>query len=232
VSWILKNDDYHRLLFNDSFTGFTSGRVNSAEWYLGVDYLGGTTERQIKGWVPATATIEYNGTTEAVRVTLTGPYGDEESNTSITPGTVDRAGDEVPGHGASLSINSTTITKLQTATVQLENISRLQRGPDPRPLDAVQGNVSESIDMAAIYEGPSQYELALGTPGATSTQDSVDEVSGSVSFDIGGSTVADYTFAGVAPDTYDWQDLANNDADLNESITFNARGVTASDPTV
>jgi len=232
VSFILKNDDYHRLLFNDSFTGFTSGRVNSAEWYLGVDYLGGTTERQIKGWVPATATIEYNGTTEAVRVTLTGPYGDEESNTSITPGTVDRAGDEVPGHGASLSINSTTITKLQTATVQLENISRLQRGPDPRPLDAVQGNVSESIDMAAIYEGPSQYELALGTPGATSTQDSVDEVSGSVSFDIGGSTVADYTFAGVAPDTYDWQDLANNDADLNESITFNARGVTASDPTV
>ena len=232
VSFILKNDDYHRLLFNDSFTGFTSGRVNSAEWYLGVDYLGGTTERQIKGWVPATATIEYNGTTEAVRVTLTGPYGDEESNTSITPGTVDRAGDEVPGHGASLSINSTTITKLQTATVQLENISRLQRGPDPRPLDAVQGNVSESIDMAAIYEGPSQYELALGTPGATSTQDSVDEVSGSISFDIGGSTVADYTFAGVAPDTYDWQDLANNDADLNESITFNARGVTASDPTV
>jgi hypothetical protein len=215
VSWILKNDDFHRFTFNDSFTTFTSGTVNSAEWYLGVDYIGGTTERQVKGWVPASVSIEYSGTTEAVRVTVSGPYGDE-----------------VPGHGADLQIDGTSVAKLQTATIQFENISRLQRGPDPRPLEAVQGNVTETVDMTAIYDGPSRYELALGGTGVTSTQDSMSAVPATVSFDIGGTTVADYTFERVKPDTYDWQDLVNADADLNESITFNARGVTASDPTV
>jgi hypothetical protein len=231
VSWILKNDDFHRFTFNDSFTTFTSGTVNSAEWYLGVDYIGGTTERQIKGWVPASVSIEYSGSTEAARVTVSGPYGDEATNTSITPGTIDRSGDEVPGHGADLQIDGTSVAKLQTATIQFENISRLQRGPDPRPLEAVQGNVTETVDMEAIYDGPSRYKLALGGTAATSTQDQMSAVPATVSFDVGGTTIADYSFTAVKPDTYDWQDLVNADADLNESITFNARGVTASDPT-
>jgi hypothetical protein len=231
VSFILKNDEFHRLLFNDGFTGFTSGVANSAEWYLGVDYLGGTTERQIKGWAPATAEIAYNGTTEAVRVTITGPYGDEETDESITPGTVQRAGDEVPGHAATLSIDGTDVTKLQNATVAFSQIARLQRGADPRPLDAVAGNVQEDVSMAAIYSGPERYELALGSAGATATEDTVDAVPATLSFDVGGSTVAEYSFATTKPDTYDWTDLADNDADLQEDIAFLATGLTASDPT-
>jgi len=231
ISWILKNDDYHRLIFNDGFTSFTSGLVNSAEWYLGVDYIGGTTERQIKGWAPATAEAVYNGTTEAVRVTVTGPYGDEEQNTDITPGTVQRAGDEVPGHGATLSINSTDITKLQTATVSFEQISRLQRGPEPKPTNAVAGNVQQSVDMAAVYEGPERYKLALGGPTANTVESQVDAVPATLSFNVGGTTVADYQFGTTKPDTYNWTDLANNDADLNEEITFLATDVTGSDPT-
>jgi hypothetical protein len=231
VSWILKNDEFHRLLFNDGFTGFTSGLANSAEWYLGVDYLGGTTERQIKGWTPATAEIAYNGTTEAVRVTITGPYGDEETDESISPGTVQRAGDEVPGHAATLSIDGTDVTKLQNATVAFSQISRLQRGADPRPLDAVAGNVQEDVSMAAIYSGPERYELALGSAGATATEDTVDAVPATLSFDVDGSTVAEYSFATTKPDTYDWSDLASNDADLQEDIAFLATGLTASDPT-
>lgn len=232
ISFVLKNDDFHRLVFNDAFTGFTSGTVNSAEWYLGVDYLSGTTERQIKGWVPATCTIVYNGSTELVRVTLTGPYGDEVENTSVTPGTIEDTGDEVPGHGAQLDINATTVTKLQSATLTFEGISRLQRGTGVKPVEAVAGNVQSSIDMQAIYTGPDRYELALGGPTASSLQSSVDEVSGTVTFSAAGATVADYSFSSVAPDTYDWVDLVNNDADLNESINFRATSVTASDPTV
>jgi len=235
VSFILKNDEFHRLLFNDGFTGFTSGLANSAEWYLGVDYYGSggqaTTERQIKGWTPATAEITYNGTTEAVRVTITGPYGDEEQNTSISSGTVQRAGDEVPGHGASLSIDGTDVTKLQNATVAFSQISRLQRGADPRPLDAVAGNVQEDVSMAALYSGPERYELALGSAGATATEDTVDSVPATLSFDVGGSTVAEYSFATTKPDTYGWNALADNDADLEEDISFLATGITASDPT-
>jgi len=231
VQFILKNDEFHRLVFNDGFTGFTSGLVNSAEWYLGVDYIGGTTERQIKGWAPATCRIEYSGTTETVRVTLVGPYGDEEKNTSITPGTIADTGDEVPGHGASFDIDGTTVSKLQSATFAFENISRLQRGTSQKPIEAVAGNVTESINMQTIYDGPTQYERALGGAGATSVESAVDEVPASVSFDVGGSTVADYSFSKVAPNTYGWTDLVNNDANLNEPIEINATGVTASDPT-
>jgi hypothetical protein len=232
VSFILKNDDFHRLIFNDGFTGFTSGLANSAEWYLGVDYNGGTTERQIKGWAPASANIEYSGSTETVRVTLSGAYGDEEQNTSLTPGSVQSAGDEVPGFGTTLSIAGSDVgERLQSATLSFENIARLQTGASQKPIEAVQGNVQTSIDMSAIYTGPELYERALGSSGATTVQEDVDNVSGTVTFDAAGTTIADYSLSTVAPETYDWQDLINNEADLNESINFRGAGVTGSDPT-
>lgn len=233
VSFILKNDEFHRLLFNDGNTGFASGLANSAEWYLGTDFIGGTTERQIKGWVPASASVQYSGSTEAVRVTMSGPYGDEVKNTSITPGTISDAGDEVPGHGASLSIDGSALDdRLQSATISFEGISRLQRGAKQKPIEAVAGNVTESVSIESIYDGPEQYERVLGSAGASSIEADVAEVPGSVDFSAGGTTIASYDFSSVAPATYSWNDLVNNDADLTESIEYNATGVTASDPTV
>jgi hypothetical protein len=232
LSWILAADDFHRFLFNDSFTGFTSGLVNSAEWYLGVDYTGGTTERQIKGWAPATAQVAYSGSTEAVRVTVTGPYGDEVQNASITPGTISKPTDEVPGHGTTFSINSTTIgDRLQSATMQLQQISRLVRGASNKPIEAVAGNVQESISMASVYNGPERYKLALGGTTANSVEKDVDSVPATLGFDVGGNTIADYSFSKIAPENYDWVDLVNNEAELNEQIEWNATGLTASDPT-
>jgi len=230
VSWVMNSDEFHRLIFNDANTGFTSGVANSAEWYLGVDYQGGTTERQIKGWAPATAQAVYNGPTESVRVTVTGGYGDEDKNTSITPGTLTSGTEEVPGHGASLTINGVELSKLQSATLSFENIARLQPGPSPHPVDAVAGNVQTSLEMTSIYEGSDQYELALGADGATTVQDDVTEVSATLAFDVAGSEVASYDIAGLAPETYGWQDLVNNDADMTESIQWRGRGITGSDP--
>jgi len=233
VSFVLKNDEFHRLVFNDANTGFTSGTADSAIWYLGVDYLSGTTERQIGGWAPATTTIEYTGSDSPVRVTLSGAYGDETENTSITPGTLVDTGDEVAGHGASLTVNGSTYDDfLQSATINFENISRLIRGAKQKPVEAVAGNVTESIDIEHIYSGADFYKLALGGTSATSVQDTMDSVPGSLSFDAAGETQADYTFTSLKPDTYDWTDLINNDADLTESVTLNATGVTASAPDV
>ncbi|MUV59976.1 hypothetical protein [Halobacterium sp. CBA1126] len=232
ISWILTNDEFHRLIFNDGNTGFTSGLANSAEVYLGVDYSSATTERQLKGWAPASVQIQYNGPTETVRVTVTGAYGDEVKNTSLTAGTISKTGDEVPGHGASLTINGVAMTKLQSATLSFENISRLQLGPSQKPVDAVTGNVSTSVDITSIYDGPEQYSLALGSSGATSVQQDVGEVSASLTFDVAGSEVASYDIAGVAPDTYNWQDLVNPDNDLQESVNFLGHSVTGSDPAV
>lgn len=232
LSWILANDEFHRFVFNDSFTGFTSGLANSVEWYLGVDYGSGTTERQIKGWAPASCSVTYSGSTETVRADVQGPYGDEEKNTSITPGSIQSTSDEVPGFGTTLSIDGSAIGDfLQSATLTFEQITRLLPGNSQKPVDAVAGNVQQSVEMGAIYDGPTQYERALGTTGASAVQETVDEVSGSLTFDADGTTVADYSFTSVAPDTYDWQDLVNNEVELNEQLTFLATGVTASDPT-
>jgi hypothetical protein len=234
VSFVLHNDDFHRLVFNDANTGFTSGTANSAVWYLGVDHLNGTVERELQGWVPQTCDITYSGTTEAVRITMSGPYGDEKENTSITPGTIENmnTGTEVPGHGAALNIGGSRVTKLQSATISLTEITRLIRDSnDPRPVEAVAGALSQSIDMTAVYDGNELYERALGSSGAASLEDFVDSSTASLVLDRDGQTIADYEFGTVKPNTYNWQDLVNNDADLNESVTFNATDITASDPT-
>jgi len=231
LQFILKNDDFHRLIFADASTGF-GPEPTSAEVYLGLDYNSGITERQIRGWAPATGTIEFSGATETVRVTLSGAYGTEEKNTSLTPGTVQRPGDEVPGFGTTLSIAGTDVGDLlQSATLSFDQISRLVPGTSQTPVDITAGNVQESIEMAAVYDGPELYERVLGSPGSSTIQESVDEVSGSLSFDANGNTVADYSFSTVAPNNYGWEGVLDNEANAGENITFVASGVTGSDPT-
>lgn len=232
ISFVLKNDQFHRLVFNDSFTGFTSGLANSAIWYLGVDYASGVTERQIEGWAPATATIEYTGPDSPVRVTLSGAYGDESENTSITPGSLDDPGDEVAGHGTTFTLNGTSYgDRLQSATLSFEGISRLIQGASQKPIEAVAGNVTENVEIEHTYNGPDFYKLALGGTTASTVQESMESASASLGFSANGSTQADYSFTTVKPDTYGWSDLVNNDADLKDSVTLLATGVTASDPT-
>lgn len=236
IQFVLTDDNFHRLVFNSSFTGFTSGAVNSAEWYLGADLSSGSTvERQVKGWAPGQATINYSGTTELTTATLTGPYGDEEKNTSLTPGSLvdNTGGDEVPGHGAELQVNGSRITKLTDATITFSDISRLI--PDSntlKPVDAVAGPVQQSVSLSAIYDGSDLYELALGGSAATSVQDFVDAASFTATFDRDGTTIADFTFDTVKPTNYNWSDLVTGEPALGEEIEFNATSVTASDPTI
>lgn len=235
VSFIPTSDDYHRLVFNDSYTGFTSGRPQSAEWYLGTDLLSGSTvERQVQGWIPQTAAINYNGATESVRASIAGPYAEEDKNTSITPGTInnDSTGNEVPGHGATLKFGGTKVSKLQSATIQIQDISRRHFGSvDPIATDAAMGNVNESVSMTGVFEGATWLEYAYGSSGASSVEDFVDSISCTLTLDHDGSTIADYTFDAVKPRNYNWQDLINNDADLTEPVEWWATGITASDPT-
>jgi len=235
VSFVAQNDDFHRILFNDSNTGFTSGRSASAEWYLGVDLLDGSTvERQIQGWSPTSAEITYSGSTEAVRVTMTGFYAEEDTNTSITPGSItnNSTGNEVPGHGAKLEFDSTTVSKLESATVRFESISRpLFDSTDPIATDAVTGDVQETVNMTGVFEGSTYLEYAYGSSGASTIEDFVSSISSTLTLDHDGSTIADYSFTDAKPRTYNWESLVDNSADLSEPVEWWATGVTASDPT-
>lgn len=231
VSFVLLNDEYHRLVFNSGNTTWTTGWAPSAEWYLGLDYLDGTVERQIQGWFAATCQIQYQGPDGPVRVTLTGPYATEDKNTSITPGSIERAGTEVAGHAASLVIDGTTQTKEQSFQLDMQGIYRGITGTSRELIDAVNANPDVQLTTETVYTEDDQLELAYGSSGSTSPQDTMDDgVTASVSFDVGGSTIADYSVANIYPDTYDWADLVNPDTDITEPITWNVAGVTGSDP--
>lgn len=230
VSFILTNDEFHRLLFQNN-TSFVAQRPSSAEWYLGVDYYDGVTERQIRGWVCASCSITYNGTTEAVRVSMSGPYATEERNTAITPGTVSRSGDEVPGHGTTVSVNNTDVGRLQSATLSFDGVNRLIYDDTAEAIDAANGNVTESVDVNAIFDGDDLYQLALGGTSASTLQPEMDDVPLTLTFEAGGTTIADYSFSGSKPDTYGWDSLVDPDTDLEEAVALNATGVTGSDPT-
>ncbi|AFH22019.1 hypothetical protein OSG_eHP14_00195 [environmental Halophage eHP-14] len=236
VSFVLNSDDFHRIVFNNaSNTGFTSGAAASCEWYLGVDLSNGTTvERQIQGWAPQTMTVNYQGTTDSVRVSLSGLYAEEDTNTSITPGTIENTstGDEVPGHGAKWEFDSTTVSKLQSATLTISNISRAHFGStDPVVQDVVTGDVNSELQATGIFEGSTWLEYALGSSGASSVEDFVNSVSSTITFDHDGTTIADYSFSNAKPRNYNWQDLVARGSDLTEPITWWASDVTASDPT-
>lgn len=230
ASWILTNDNFHDLVFNDTDGSgndiFSAGRMPSSEWYLGLDYLDGTVERQLKGVAATDVEVRYQQG-GPVRVTMTFVYGDEQYNTGITPGTIDESGTPVEFHGASLSVDAVAQSKLQTATLSLTNLARFHRGADRKPLDVVLGAVEESLDAASIYSENDQLELAYGSGTATSPQTSVGGVSASLSFSAAGSTVLDYSLSGVTPDTYNWQDLVNPDSDITEELSYHVNGVTA-----
>jgi hypothetical protein len=230
VSWILTRDAHHRWLFSDSNTGYTGGQFPSVEWYLGTEAFGITTERRVKGWIPVTYSVEYTQG-EPVRVTATGPYGDEASATSFTPSSYSASADEVAFHGASLDVDGATIAKLQSAELEISNIARLIRGTSRHPIDAVQGNVDTQLDHEAVYGSANRLELAYGSSGATAPEDSVGGVPASLSFSAGGTTAATYTLEGATPETYAWSNLANPEEDLTADVTYQCTGVTGSDPT-
>lgn len=214
------------IVFNDAGTGFVDGLVNSSRWYLGIDYIGGTTERVCKGCTPLDYSISYDQGTNAIRESLTMGYADEEQDTATTPSSVvgPTDGSDVPFHGATLDVDGASVTKLQSATLSISNISRFHRGASPIAQDAVIAVPQTTLDATAIYEGSEYLELAYGGTGATTTQASMDSVAGSLTFESEGSTVATYTLPKLKPDTYSWQDLVNAENDITDPVNYHVNG--------
>jgi len=232
LSWVLSGNQFHELVFNDDTDSsglndsYTDGVFPSAEWYMGLDYVGGTAERVARGVIPTSWSVEYSQGSE-VEVSFTAVYGDEELSTSLTQGSITRETDAVPGHGADLTIDSVGQTKLQSATLSVDSVARLQRGPSRAPIAAVAGAAEVSLDTSAIFSGPDQLESAYGSAGATSPQALVGGVGGTLTFARDGTQVAQYNLSGLTPNDYAWDDLVNPDEDVTESVTFNATGLEA-----
>jgi hypothetical protein len=240
VSFNLGSGQFNELLFNGTDGSgndvFEPGLVPSAEWYLGVDFESGgsitTAERVAKGWVCVQATISYSEG-DLVTVTLDGIYGDEATNTSLTPGTIATPGTEADFYEVDLQVDGAVQTKLQSATLSMDSLARFERGASRTPVAAVAGPATTTLDVEARFSGTEQLELAYGGAGATAPQDGGASVGGRFTVSPNGSTVADYALANMSPATYDWSDLVTADTSLTESVTFQVNGVsqTAGGPT-
>jgi len=198
----------------------TTGRVQSARIYAGLDYLNGTTERELEGGVFPQADIGVD-IGEPVSLSLTGFFGSEAPNTSITPGsTPQEQATPLVFHSGALEIpTSSVIAKPQSATLSISTGARPQRGWDREPTEAVIGAVDIDLSLSKIITDTSQRDLAYG--GSGGPQDRVDgAANATLSFTTPSATGLTLNLSGVTPDTYSWEELGSVDADTLENIDY------------
>lgn len=229
ADWVMSldtHDDVRDIIFNNAGGSFTNGVAATSHWYTGVDYLNGTAERVLGGVTPTGYEIRYDVNTNTIRESLTAVYADEDLNTTITPSSIvgPADGNDVPFHGLTLDINATTVKKLQSATLRWDNIARLQYDAARNAVDAVIAAPTPALTTEAIFDDDNHLQLAYGSTTATTTQASITAKSGTLTFDVGGTTVATYSLPECKPDTYNWSDLVNGENDLIEPITWNVTG--------
>lgn len=228
VDAVVSNDvhgDVEDIIFNSGGTSFAPGQSASAAIFAGVDYIGGTVERELTGCIPLDYSINYEQG-GVVTYSLSMAYADETKNTSITPSAIVQVSDgsSVPHHGVTLTIDAASVTKLQSATLSISNIARYHRGTDRNPVDAVIGAVETSLETNAIISRPDHLELAYGASAATSPQDSMSSVAGSLKLAVGGTIVTTVDLPQLKPANYSWGDLVNDDADTTEQISWHVNG--------
>ncbi|WP_434531047.1 phage tail tube protein [Haloarcula sp. NS06] len=218
--------DVEDLVFNDGGTQFTHGRPNSGRIYAGVDYLDGTSERELIGCIPVDCTpINYEQGGMAT-FSISFLYATEKHSTSITPSNVTAVstGTSAPSHAVRVDIDGTTVTKLQSAQISISNISRFQYGSQgPEPIDAVIEQPETEVTTEAIYSGPSRLEYALGDADATEPQDDVIAVPGTIDVTVDGTPVSTYNFPQLTVRTEAWNNTISSD-DITEPLTWNADG--------
>lgn len=232
VEAVISNDvqaDVHDIVFNDgSGSSFSTGAANSARVFVGLDYIGGTVERELKGCIPLSYRVSYQqGQPTTFRLRMA--YADEVQNTSITPSSINKAtdGSEVPHHGTTLTIDGTNTAKLQSAQLQIQNIARFHRGASEIAADAVIAAPQTSLSFNAIFDTTDYVDLAYGGGGSSvsALQSSVGSVSGSLAVaTASGTTVATYSLSEIKPDTYSWADIIAAEPDANESVDAHVNG--------
>lgn len=241
VDFALANPWWHNHLFGGAPTdggegsapysytwSMGTGQVQSSRWFAGVDYFGGTAERELKGVVFGGLTVTCN-VGEVPRVQLTGFYGDETKNTSLTPGNQPQEqADPLVFHGGTLEIpTSTSFAKIQSATLNVATGARPQRGWQRAPVDAVMGAVETSLDVSKIVTGTNELELAYGGSTEPASGDVAEAATGKLEFASSGDTLMRYDLSDITPDEYDWPDFGNPETDVTEDITFAVEGIEA-----
>ncbi|SIR99621.1 hypothetical protein SAMN05421858_5046 [Haladaptatus litoreus] len=227
ASWTATNHEYLQYIFNGGGSGsynFTKGRMNSGRVYAGVDYLDGTAERELKGVVFGELSVTCNQG-EAVEISATGFYGDEQKNTSLTGSP---AADQEPliFHSGNFSVGGTNQMKMQSGTLSISSGARLQRGWDRHGQDAVVGGVESTLEVEKIITDTSLLEAAYG--GSSAPQQDIGGQAATLDFQSPGGNTLTFNCSDVTPEEYSWGALADPETDVTDSVTFRVPSVTAS----
>lgn len=192
----------------------TAGRVQSARFYAGLDYLDGFAERVLHGTVFPQIDFEC-AIGEGVQYTATGFFGDETRNTDATPGTAPSTTSDVfVFHGGDLAVDGSSLKKMQSATLSIQTGARPQRGWSRTPVDAVIGAVNHTLTPTKIVESVDLLDLTLGD--STGPSDDVAPADGSLEFSNGTETLT-FPLTRATPNTHSWDSIGNPDEDVTES---------------
>jgi hypothetical protein len=217
--------DVEDIVFNSGpGTGFTSGQANSATVYVGSEYLdsGSTTDkiRELSGVIPTSYEVSYSQG-GMVEFSLTMLYADESDGS--VPSTVNSptGGQDATFHSFQLDIDSTHISKLQSATLSFDNLYKFQRGDQQSPIAATLARPELSLSVTGIWDDPSnQLEYAYGDSGDTSPQQTMTGQSATVDIDYASTDITQYGLSGCKPTTYGWQDVISGESDTTETVEW------------
>lgn len=219
VSGTLAATDFHELIFPESSNTSlaTAGSLApTSTWFFDSDLLSGNADRFPQGGTVNAVRWNYgDGNTVTVELDLEfqGGEADLSDPSSIQQPSV---GNAVPFHGVSFSINSTTVTKLQSLTLAISNMARHQPQPDPDAADAVVGPYQPTLNFEAIPADETKLEFAYGSSGAASTEDRVATQSATFEVTNTNGTLATYNLSNKQSNDYNWQNLVTADTDLVE----------------
>lgn len=202
----------------------------SSRWFVGVNFRQNAVERILKGVVFGGLQIQCQ-VGEDVEATLTGFYGDEERNSSITPGsTPDEQADPLVFHGMSLEVpNSTQIQRIQDLTLDIQTGARPQQDMSRKPFGAAMGAVETDLTANKIISEDNQLALAYGNSNAPVNGRMDGAADGTLRFEAGSSsdTAMEFQMEGIKPNDYAWDNVGNAEEDIQESITYYVNQVKA-----
>jgi hypothetical protein len=235
ANWAMSADrvgDVQDIVFNGANgQQFVGGeRAATSSWYLGLDHLSGVSERNLTGVYPTEYTVEYSEDENAITESITAVAADESEGTSITPSSIQSAGEgqTIPFHGAELSVGGSTQAALSSFTLTISNIANPITGASRHPLDAVCGRPETTLDFTyTMQDGPDQLAAAYGGSGATEPQSQVSGQSATITLSVGGTTATTLNLSNTTPDTESWESLVTEE-NAGESISAQVHGVTVS----
>lgn len=228
VTFTMTDANFHDLVFaGSSGLAASASLAPTATWYLESETLPTTVPRAPSGAAVESVAWNYQQG-EDTTVELTIIYGDENGSLS-TPSSITQpsASDPVAFHSSDLDINSTTVSKLQSFTLECSGLARFRRGQQRQPIDAVVGAYQPALQVQAILEDGTRRDLAYGGSSATSPQDTIDTSTGTVTFDNVNGNVATYSLSGLQPASYDWSDLVSADTDITDPTEFHVQDIQA-----